>query len=206
MQPRCYQVGSWAADAEPLDVAHAQLAEPVAPGGIFDAFRHHDGEPPGNLTYQTLKCRLLIGVHQTVDDAAVELDAVYGAVRRKAGIDVGVRDVIEQNDAATLTDELKAAPQRGGVEEAIHADVSIVKAWKGDTHGNLVYRYTARNFNPMMATAGRITIAEVEQLVEPGELDPDLVHTPGVFVQRILQGPHYEKRIEKRTITPKREV
>ena len=92
------------------------------------------------------------------------------------------------------------------LERAITADFAIVKAWKGDTHGNLVYRYTARNFNPMMATAGRITIAEVEELVEPGELDPDLVHTPGVFVQRILQGPHYEKRIEKRTITPKREV
>jgi 3-oxoacid CoA-transferase A subunit len=92
------------------------------------------------------------------------------------------------------------------LERAITADFAIVKAWKGDAHGNLVYRYTARNFNPMMATAGRITIAEVEELVEPGELDPDLVHTPGVFVQRILQGPHYEKRIEKRTITPKREV
>ena len=92
------------------------------------------------------------------------------------------------------------------LERAITADFAIVKAWKGDTHGNLVYRYTARNFNPMMATAGRITIAEVEELVEPGELDPDLVHTPGVFVQRILQGPRYEKRIEKRTITPKREV
>jgi 3-oxoacid CoA-transferase subunit A len=92
------------------------------------------------------------------------------------------------------------------LERAITADFAIVKAWKGDTHGNLVYRYTARNFNPMMATAGRITIAEVEELVEPGELDPDLVHTPGVFVQRILQGPHYEKRIEKRTITPTKEV
>jgi 3-oxoacid CoA-transferase subunit A len=92
------------------------------------------------------------------------------------------------------------------LERAITADFAIVKAGKGDAHGNLVYRYTARNFNPMMATAGRITIAEVEELVEPGELDPDLVHTPGVFVQRILQGPHYEKRIEKRTITPKREV
>jgi 3-oxoacid CoA-transferase subunit A len=92
------------------------------------------------------------------------------------------------------------------LERAITADFAIVKAWKGDTHGNLVYRYTARNFNPMMATAGRITIAEVEHLVEPGELDPDLVHTPGVFVQRILQGPHYEKRIEKRTITPTKEV
>jgi 3-oxoacid CoA-transferase subunit A len=92
------------------------------------------------------------------------------------------------------------------LERAITADFAIVKAWKGDAHGNLVYRYTARNFNPMMATAGRITIAEVEELVPPGELDPDLVHTPGVFVQRILKGPQYEKRIEKRTITPKTEV
>jgi 3-oxoacid CoA-transferase A subunit len=92
------------------------------------------------------------------------------------------------------------------LERAITADFAIVKAWKGDAHGNLVYRYTARNFNPMMATAGRITIAEVEELVEPGELDPDLVHTPGVFVQRILKGPHYEKRIEKRTTRPKGEV
>ena len=91
------------------------------------------------------------------------------------------------------------------LERAITADFAIVKAWRGDAHGNLVYRYTARNFNPIMATAGRITIAEVEEIVEPGDLDPDLVHTPGVFVQRILKGPHYEKRIEKRTTTPKRE-
>jgi 3-oxoacid CoA-transferase A subunit len=93
------------------------------------------------------------------------------------------------------------------LERAITADFAIVKAWKGDTHGNLVYRYTARNFNPMMATAGRITIAEVEDSSSSRASSiPDLVHTPGVFVQRILRGPHYEKRIEKRTITPKREV
>jgi 3-oxoacid CoA-transferase A subunit len=93
------------------------------------------------------------------------------------------------------------------LERAITADFALVKAWKGDTHGNLVYRYTARNFNPMMATAGRVTIAEVEELVAPGELDPDLVHTPGVFVQRVLKGPRYEKRIEKRTVsTAGREV
>src|SRR6187431_2960633 len=81
------------------------------------------------------------------------------------------------------------------METGLVSDLSLVHAWKGDTEGNLVYRKTARNFNPMMATAGRITIAEVEELVEPGELDPNQIHTPGVFVQRILRGPHYEKRI-----------
>ena len=72
-------------------------------------------------------------------------------------------------------------------------------AWKGDTAGNLIYRKTARNFNPMMATAARVTIAEVEQLVEPGDLDPEMVHTPGVYVTRIFRGANYEKRIEQRT-------
>jgi 3-oxoacid CoA-transferase subunit A len=86
------------------------------------------------------------------------------------------------------------------LETGLTADLAIVKAWKGDSEGNLVYRKTARNFNPMMATAGRLTIAEVEQLVEPGELDPDQVHTPGIFVQRIIQGTNYLKRIEQRTV------
>lgn len=85
-------------------------------------------------------------------------------------------------------------------ETPLHADFAFVKAWKGDRAGNLVYRRTARNFNPMMATAARVTIAEVEHLVEPGELDPDHVVTPGIFVKYILQGAHYEKRIEKRTV------
>lgn len=85
------------------------------------------------------------------------------------------------------------------LESALVADFAIVKAWKGDTNGNLIYKGTARNFNPVMAMAGRITIAEVEELVEPGELDPNFIHTPGVFVQRIFQGDHYEKRIEQRT-------
>lgn len=83
------------------------------------------------------------------------------------------------------------------MERAIVADFALVKAWKGDALGNLVYRQTARNFNPLAAAAGRVTIAEVEELVEVGELDPDHVHTPGVFVQRILQGNGYEKRIER---------
>lgn len=87
------------------------------------------------------------------------------------------------------------------MEEWLVADFAIVKAWKGDTTGNLVYKGTARNFNPMMATAGKITIAEVEVLVQPGELDPNNIHTPGIYVQRIFQGKNYEKRIEQRTIS-----
>ncbi len=86
------------------------------------------------------------------------------------------------------------------MECALKADFAFVKAWKGDKWGNLVYRKTARNFNPMMATAAKITIAEVEHLVEVGEIDPDLVHTPGVYVKRIFQGEQYERRIERRTI------
>src|SRR5690554_7831858 len=85
------------------------------------------------------------------------------------------------------------------LEESLVSDFSIVKAWKGDTKGNLVFKGTARNFNPVMAMAGNITIAEVEQLVEPGELDPNEIHTPGIFVHRIFEGKNYEKRIEQRT-------
>lgn len=88
------------------------------------------------------------------------------------------------------------------LESALAADFAIVKAWKGDTQGNLIYKGTARNFNPPMAMAGKITIAEVEELVEPGELDPNFIHTPGIFVQRIFQGERYEKRIEQRTVRP----
>lgn len=86
------------------------------------------------------------------------------------------------------------------MEYAFDSDFAIVKAWKGDTMGNLIYRSTARNFNPMMAMAGKITIAEVEELVEPGELDPDQIHTPGIYVHRIFKGEKYEKRIEQRTV------
>jgi 3-oxoacid CoA-transferase subunit A len=85
------------------------------------------------------------------------------------------------------------------LERGLRSDFALIKAWKGDRMGNLVYRKTARNFNPMMATAGRITIAEVEELVEPGELEPDQVMTPGIYVQRIVLGNH-EKRIERRTV------
>jgi 3-oxoacid CoA-transferase subunit A len=86
------------------------------------------------------------------------------------------------------------------LESALTADFAIVKAWKGDTEGNLIYKGTARNFNPMMAMAGKITVAEVEELVPAGTLDPNQIHTPGIFVQRIFQGVNYEKRIERRTV------
>lgn len=86
------------------------------------------------------------------------------------------------------------------LEKAITGDFAFVKAWKGDKFGNLVFRKTARNFNPMIATAGKITVAEVEELVEVGEIEPDQVHTPGVFIQRIFKGQNYEKRIEQRTV------
>jgi 3-oxoacid CoA-transferase subunit A len=89
------------------------------------------------------------------------------------------------------------------MELAFDADFALVKAWKGDTQGNLIYHETARNFNPMMAMAGKITIAEVEELVPAGELDPDHIHTPGIYVHRIFQGKDYEKRIEQRTVRPR---
>ena len=88
-------------------------------------------------------------------------------------------------------------------ERWLRADLSIVKAWKGDTEGNLIYRMTARNFNPMIASAGKITIAEVEELVEPGRLDANAIHTPGIYVQRIFQGRDYKKYIEQRTVRPR---
>lgn len=89
------------------------------------------------------------------------------------------------------------------MEYAFDADFAIVKAWKGDTQGNLIYKETARNFNPLMAMAGKVTIAEVEELVEAGELDPNNIHTPGIYVHRIFKGENYQKRIEQITVTPK---
>ena len=91
------------------------------------------------------------------------------------------------------------------LEKGLVADVALVKAWKGDTEGNLIYRKTARNFNPNMATAASVTVAEVEELVEPGVLDGDSIHTPGIFVQRIIQGAGYSKMIEKRTVRKRAE-
>jgi 3-oxoacid CoA-transferase subunit A len=104
----------------------------------------------------------------------------------------------------TLIAEGKEAREFDGrhyiLERALHADFAFVKAWKGDSVGNLVYRRTARNFNPVMATAARFTIAEVEELVEPGAIDPHMVHTPGIYVKRVLRGRDYQKAIEKRTV------
>jgi 3-oxoacid CoA-transferase subunit A len=120
---------------------------------------------------------------------------------RAAG--AGIGGFFTPTGAGTLIAEGKESRVINGrtyiLEGPLHADFAFVKAWKGDRVGNLVYRKTARNFNPVMATAARHTIAEVEQLVDAGAIDPDNVHTPGIFVKRLLQGPSYEKQIEKRT-------
>ena len=125
------------------------------------------------------------------------------AERIRAG-GAGIPAFFTKTGAGTMIADGKEVREFDGdmyvLEQGLVADLSIVHAWKGDTEGNLVYRKTARNFNPMMATAAKITIAEVEHLVEPGELDPDMVHTPSVFVKRIFQGELFEKRIEKRMV------
>lgn len=125
------------------------------------------------------------------------------AERMRAG-GAGIPGFYTRTGVGTVVAEGKDARDFEGhiyiLERGIRADLSLVKAWKGDPAGNLIYRKTARNFNPMAATCGRITVAEVEILVETGELDPDQVHTPGIFVQRIVHNAHPEKRIEKRTI------
>jgi 3-oxoacid CoA-transferase subunit A len=121
------------------------------------------------------------------------------AERIRAG-GAGIPAFFTKTGVGTVVADGKETRQFDGetyvMEKALRADLSIIKAWKGDTAGNLVYRKTARNFNPMMAMAGKVTVAEVEELVEPGKLDPDLIHTPGIFVQRIFKGDHFEKRIE----------
>ena len=125
------------------------------------------------------------------------------AERIRAG-GAGIFGFYTRTGAGTLVAEGKESRVVNGdtyiLETGLTADVSLVKAWKGDTEGNLIYRKTARNFNPMMATAGRVTIAEVEELVETGELNPDQIHTPGIFVQRIVKGVNYLKSIEQRTV------
>jgi 3-oxoacid CoA-transferase subunit A len=125
------------------------------------------------------------------------------AERIRAG-GAGIPGFYTKTGVGTLIAEGKEHKEFDGetyiLERGLKADLSIVKAWKGDHEGNLIYRETARNFNPMMATAGKVTVAEVEELVPTGKLDADTIHTPGIFVQRIIQGPLYEKRIEKRTV------
>ncbi|WP_022697991.1 CoA transferase subunit A [Euryhalocaulis caribicus] len=127
------------------------------------------------------------------------------AERCRAG-GAGIPGFYTKTGVGTMIAEGKEHKEFNGetyiLETGLVADLSVVKAWKADTEGNLVYRKTARNFNPMMATAGKVTVAEVEEIVEPGELDPDLIHTPGIFVQRVIKGEH-EKRIEQRTTRQK---
>ncbi|MEE2779558.1 MAG: CoA transferase subunit A [Myxococcota bacterium] len=128
------------------------------------------------------------------------------AERIRAG-GAGIRAFFTPTGVGTVVADGKEVRDFDGVpcvlETGLVADFALVKAWKGDTHGNLIFRQTARNFNPMMATAARITIAEVEELVPAGELDPNTIHTPGVFVQRVLLGVGHEKPIEQRTTRPR---
>ena len=128
------------------------------------------------------------------------------AERIRAG-GAGIPAFFTKTGVGTLLAEGKPTQEFDGevyvMERWLRADLSIVKAWKGDTEGNLVYRKTARNFNPMMATAGKVTIAEVEHLVEPGALDADEIHTPGIFVDRIVEGRSYARRIERVTTRPR---
>jgi len=124
------------------------------------------------------------------------------AERIRAG-GAGIPGFYTKTGVGTLVAEGKEHKDFGGetyiMETGLVADLAIVKAWKADPYGNLTFRKTSRNFNPVMATAGRVTIAEVEELVEPGALDPDAIHTPGIYVQRLFVGQNYEKRIEQRT-------
>jgi 3-oxoacid CoA-transferase subunit A len=128
------------------------------------------------------------------------------AERIRAG-GAGIPAFFTKTGVGTLVAEGKEVREFDGelyvMERGLTADLSIIKAWKGDAEGNLIYRKTARNFNPMMATAGKVTVAEVEQLVPIGSLDKDNVHTPGIFVDRIVQGALYEKRIERETTRPR---
>jgi len=139
-------------------------------------------------------------------DGRVELDLVpqgtFSERIRAAG--AGIPAFFTPTGVGTVVADGKEAREFEGrtyiMERALKADFAFIRAWKGDKWGNLVYRKTARNFNPMMATAAKVTIAEVEHMVEPGELDPDMVHTPSVFVKRIFQGELFERRIEKRMV------
>lgn len=145
-------------------------------------------------------------LEQMVLQAKVELDLVPQGTfseRIRAG-GAGIPAFFTPTGAGTIVAQNKETREFDGreylMERALKADFAFVKAWKGDRWGNLAYRKTARNFNPMMATAAKVTIAEVEHLVEVGELEPDLIHTPSVYVKRIFRGELYEKRIERRTV------
>ena len=128
------------------------------------------------------------------------------AERIRAG-GAGIPAFFTRTGVGTVVAEGKPTQEFDGetyvMERWLRADLSIVKAWKADPEGNLVYRKTARNFNPMMAAAGKVCVAEVEEIVGPGELDPDTIHTPGIYVDRLIQGAHYDKPIEQRTTRPR---
>src|SRR6202140_1856101 len=145
-------------------------------------------------------------LEQMVLQGKIELDLVPQGTfseRIRAG-GAGIPAFFTPTGVGTIVAENKETREFDGrvyvMERALKADFALVKAWKGDKWGNLVYRKTARNFNPMMSAAAKVTIAEVEHLVEVGELDPDLIHTPSVYVKRIFQGEVFEKRIERRTV------
>src|SRR5690242_8763763 len=131
------------------------------------------------------------------------------AERIRAG-GAGIPAFFTKTGVGTIIAEGKEVREFNGekyvMERGLVADLAIVHAWKADSEGNLVYRKTARNFNPMMATAGKVTVAEVEQLVPVGALDPDQIHTPGIYVDRLLQGASFEKRIEQRTVRQREEA
>jgi len=145
-------------------------------------------------------------LEQMILEGRIELELVPQGTfseRIRAG-GAGIAAFFTPTGVGTLVAKNKETREFGGrqylMEYGLKADFALVKAWKGDAWGNLVYHKTARNFNPMMATAANVTIAEVEHLVEVGELEPDMIHTPSVFVKRIFQGKLYEKRIERRTV------
>jgi 3-oxoacid CoA-transferase subunit A len=137
----------------------------------------------------------------------VELCPQGTLAERMRAAGAGIPAFYTPTGVGTLRAEGKETRQFGGrtylLEEALHGDFAFVKAWKGDTHGNLLFRKTARNFNPLVAKAARVTVVEVEELVPAGALEPDEIHLPGIYVQRIIQGEHYEKWIEQRTVRPR---
>lgn len=140
----------------------------------------------------------------------VELCPQGTLAERMRAAGAGVPAFYTPTGVGTLRAEGKETREFDGreylLEHALKGDFAFVKAWKGDTHGNLIFRKTARNFNPLVAKAAKITIAEVEELVPAGELDPDAIHLPGIYVQRIIKGEHYEKWIEQRTTRPREEA
>lgn len=145
-------------------------------------------------------------LEQMILEGRIELELVPQGTfseRIRAG-GAGIAAFFTPTGVGTLVAKNKETREFGGrkylMEHGLKADFALVKAWKGDRWGNLIYHKTARNFNPMMATAAEVTIAEVEQLVEVGELEPDMIHTPSIFVKRIFQGELYERRIERRTV------